>query len=74
MAHPNVPNWEPPYVEPPNVEFPFMVTSGTEVPPNGPPPYSSDNETGDLYFFHENATEEEWARYRQWLGEMDELW
>ena len=63
---------DPPIVDPPNIEFPLMVISGTEVPPDGPPPYSSDNETGDLYFFHENATPEEWARYDQWVQEMAE--
>jgi hypothetical protein len=33
---------------------------------------TSDNETGDLYFFHENATPKEWARYDQWVQEMAE--
>ena len=28
-----------------------MVASGTRVPPNGPPPYKGDNETGTLDFF-----------------------
>ncbi len=55
-----------------NLEFPPLVTSGTEVPPDGPPPYSSDDETGDLNFFKEEATYEQWGRYHVWLQEQRE--
>ena len=33
-----------------NLEFPPLVTSRTEVPPDGPPPYSSDDETKTIVF------------------------
>jgi hypothetical protein len=55
-----------------NLEFPPLVTSGTEVPPDGPPPYNSDDETGDLNFFKEEATNEQWGRYHVWLQEQKE--
>jgi hypothetical protein len=45
-----------------NLEFPPLVTSGTKAP-DGPPPYSSDDETDDLNFFKEEATYEQWGRY-----------
>jgi Ulp1 family protease len=53
-----------------NLEFPLLVTLGTEVPPDGPPPYSSDDETGDLNFFKEEATYMQWGRYHVWLQEQ----
>jgi hypothetical protein len=55
-----------------NLEFPPLIRSGTEVPPDGPPPYSSDDETGDLNFFKEEAAYEEWGRYHVWLQEQME--
>jgi hypothetical protein len=55
-----------------NLEFPPLVTSRTEVPPDGLPPYSSDDETGDLNFFKEEATYEQWGRYHVWLQEQRE--
>jgi hypothetical protein len=57
-----------------NLEFPLLVTSGTEAPPDGPPPYSSDDETGDLIFSKEEATYEQWRRYHVWLQEQKEWW
>jgi hypothetical protein len=56
-----------------NLEFPPLVTSRTEVvPPDGPPLYSSDGETGDLNFFKEEATYEQWGRYqKKWRRDPD---
>ena len=36
------------FEDPIDLEYPLLVTSGTKVPPDRPPPYRSDNETGDL--------------------------
>ncbi len=57
------------YEDPGDLEYPLLVKSGTEVPLDRPPPYRSDNETGDLIFFREEATLEEWEKYRVWLQE-----
>jgi hypothetical protein len=42
-------------VELPNSNFP-MVTSGTEVPPDGPHLHSGDSRAGDLTFFTRTPT------------------
>jgi hypothetical protein len=59
-------------MRPDNLEYPLLIASGTEVPPDGPPPYSGNNEAGDLTFFQEEATDEEWGRYHVWLQEQAE--
>ncbi len=48
------------YEDPGDLESPLLVKSGTEVPLDRPPPYRSDNETGDFIFFRQLATLEEW--------------
>ncbi len=54
------------------LEFPLLVASGTRVPPKGPPLYKGNNNTGNLDFFREEATNEEWERYRGWIQEQEE--
>ena len=50
------------FEDPIDLEYPLLATSGTESPPDQPPPYRSDNETGDLIFS---------GRRRRWRNGKD---
>jgi hypothetical protein len=59
-------------IRPENLQYPLLVKSETEViAPNGPPPYSSDNNTGNLRF-PDDTTNKEWRRLYVWLQEQEE--
>jgi hypothetical protein len=53
-----------------SLEYPRLVLGGSEPPPFGPPPYAGevrDNKDDNLDFFEEEASDEVWKRYHQWI-------
>jgi hypothetical protein len=50
-----------------SLEYPRLVLGGSEPPPFGPPPYAGEVEDDYLDFFEEEASDEDWKRYHQWI-------